>query len=105
MALPTAVSPEHLQATSAQMCVNQATITSVVVGAAPATCPLPAAFDDASCIAAEKFNEYSVTKFLNGTAVGLTNLLSGADLLVPVSAEYLTTDIADGSVVRACQPL
>ncbi|MEU7632234.1 hypothetical protein AB0C34_19940 [Nocardia sp. NPDC049220] len=103
MALPTAVSPDHLQLTSAQMCVTQATITSVVAGAAPATCPFPAAFDDTSCQGSAAFIQYSVDQFLPGTVDGLVNLLGDAELLVPVSTAYLTTDVADGCVVQSSQ--
>ncbi|MEU7768980.1 hypothetical protein AB0B25_28315 [Nocardia sp. NPDC049190] len=105
MALPTAVSPDHLQLTSAQMCVTQAAMTSVVATAAPATCPFPAAFDDASCLGSAAFIQYSMDQFLPGTVEGLANLLGGAEVLVPVSTAYLTTDVADGAVVQSCQPL
>ncbi|MGO4617651.1 hypothetical protein AB4305_27520 [Nocardia sp. 2YAB30] len=111
MVLLAAVDPAHLQSTSAQMCVNQATLSSVVVVAtsAPAMTPPPASFDEVSCKEAARFAEYAsglegLDGFLGTTADGLVELLNGAEVLVPVSAEYEANDSADGNVVRAWEP-
>ncbi|GAA5062227.1 hypothetical protein [Nocardia callitridis] len=96
----TTVSTDHLLAVSGMMSGNHTAITALVSAAATAASPGRAALDDASALGATLFKAYTKV-FLHGTETGLSNLLDGAEVLVPVSSDYRDIDIADGQAVRA----
>ncbi|MFQ6395116.1 hypothetical protein ACLMAJ_16830 [Nocardia sp. KC 131] len=101
MALPFEAVTELIAAAGAQHCVSETGLTSVVTTAAPMTAPIPAAFDDVSACASAAFCTQAPA-VLGTTFDAISKWLQGAEVLVPVSVAYATTDTGAGVEVT-CQ--
>ncbi|MCX4092193.1 PE domain-containing protein [Nocardia sp. alder85J] len=94
------VTPEDFPAVMEQLLAVHTDLMGVVQGTSVAAKPVAAASDPVSQNAAVRFAAYHAY-FYAQTSPGLGNLLEGAQMLVPVSTEYTSTEVAGGGVVTA----